>query len=83
MSNATYLKIELVINAARRPLAAHEFKDVSIGFQWGDKYVGQSESTIGRRMREMVTLGRLTSNRRAGKNFKEFALVKAVVPVEA
>lgn len=82
----TYDKIEDVIRTAGRALAAHEFYQVTMGWTSpsqnepnggcidGRRHVGQSESTIARRMREMVQLGRLKAQTREGRNFKEYAL---------
>lgn len=75
-------------------LAPHEFAITSVAVRpendGGPKYqvnareyVGCSEATLGRRMREMVVLGRLTSKTREGKTFKEFALAEVREPVAA
>jgi hypothetical protein len=74
MSRLTYMRIEIVLKSAGRAMAPHELEQVRIGDLNGREYIGQSEATIGRRMRELVVMGRLTSRRREGKNFKEFAL---------
>ncbi len=83
---SVYDKIEKVLEVAKKSLAPHEFALVH-GFHLGAeaegcanalRWIGCSESTLGRRMREMVVLGRLTSKKREGKTFKEFAIaVKA------
>lgn len=74
-------KIMQVLVRAMRPLAPHEFADVIMpdgdsvtGSSDGRRYVGLSESTIGRRLREMVVSGDLTVQRRDGKNFVEYAV---------
>lgn len=85
-----YQKIEEVIRSAGRPIAAHEFCDVVIAMPVdhieggrivdGRYYVGQSESAIARRLREMRELGRVTSSTRQGTAFKEYKLaVRAFV----
>ena len=79
----TYLKIEMVLKTAGRALAAHEFREVLIGWQMGDRYVGCSEATLARRLREMRELGRVTAKRREGKSFVEYALVEAPQAVVA
>ena len=76
--NPTYDKIEAVIGQAGKALAPHEFDSITMRPPYedltGKAYIGQSESTIARRMREMVVLGRLYSQRREGRGFKEFGL---------
>lgn len=80
----TYDKIEDVLKMAGKALAPHEFDEFSLPMihPSGDitriytarEFVGCSEATLGRRMREMVVLGRLSSKTRDGKTFKEFAI---------
>ncbi len=81
----TYDKIETVMKAFdshnTKNVAPHEFRNMMLGQQDGLQFVGCSESTLGRRMREMVEAGRLTRKIRDGKTFKEFAL--AVKPCPA
>lgn len=82
----TYLKIEHVLRQAARPLAPHEFHDVLVsdqdgGILRGREYVGCSESTLGRRLRELREMDRVKSQRRDGKNFVEYA--PAEHPTEA
>lgn len=83
----SYNKIERVMFIAGAPIAPHEFGNVSVKIMSGDsskpdermsgrQYVGQSESAIGRRLREMRALGRVTSQRREGTAFVEYDLVK-------
>lgn len=85
--NTVYDKIEVVIKKAGRSLAAHEFADITLenpdpkfprlGIDSqinGRAFVGCSESALGRRMRKMRELGRLTSQLREGKAFVEFGL---------
>lgn len=87
----TYDRIENVIRESGRALAPHEFAQVVMGYvqdinaKWQNAraYVGCSESTLGRRMREMVVIGRLFSQKREGKSFKEFGLVRKDVPLES
>lgn len=84
---STYDKIEDVLKQAARPLAAHEFDEFEVCDYpptTGREYVGQSESAIARRLREMREIGRVTSQKREGKTFNEYALAeKPVDPVEA
>lgn len=90
MDSIVYDKIEKVILIAGKPLAEFEFDDVSITANHdprvvgdpvnGRLYVGCSQSTLARRMREMRALGRLTSNRREGKQFMEYDI--AFTPAE-
>lgn len=87
--NKAYEKIEEVLREAGRPLAAHEFDTVTIRkasadlpgsgvtTQDGRSYVGQSESSIARRLRELHVAGRVVRRRREGKQFVEFKLVGA------
>lgn len=72
--HSTYEKIEKVLNRAGRAIAPHEFDSVSIDATWGRQFVGQSESAIGRRLREMRELGRVTSQRREGTAFVEYSI---------
>lgn len=85
----TYDKIEFVLREANRPLAPHDFRFVVVpGFYALDgaitkdpdglRYVGCSESSLGRRLREMRSLSRITSQDRDGKAFKEFAIPSVV-----
>lgn len=74
------MKILEVMNVAGRPLAEFEFNSIMIHGVNGRFYVGCSESTLGRRLREMRESGMLTSKKRDGKQFMEYALP---VPVEA
>lgn len=90
MSESTYKKIEEVLAAAKKPLAEFEFVDVDVPVkEWphhdinGRNYVGITESTLGRRLRELRGLGRVTSKRREGKLFMEYTMaVKAPVQAE-
>ncbi len=86
-----YEKIELVILIAGKPLTEFEFESVQITANHdprvigdpvnGRFYVGCSQSTLGRRMREMRKEGRLVSNTREGEQFVEYAInVKAPCP---
>lgn len=79
---APYDRIEDVMRAANRPLAVHEFEDVPMTIDEGEldgrNYIGYSEQTLARRLREMNGLGRVSSKTREGKNFKEYALVAKV-----
>lgn len=81
-----YAKIETVLYIAKEPIAAHEFGNVSVKIMSGDssvtdqrmsgrQYIGCTEATISRRLREMRELGRVTAKRREGKAFVEYALV--------
>lgn len=88
-----YDRIEDVLRAAGKPLAAHEFTSVMLPWpKWidrykldeninGREYVGLSEATIARRLREMAGLTRVNAFKRAGKNFVEYALIEAPVGV--
>lgn len=75
-----YEKIEDVLRVANRSLAEHEFQHISIldpktnDVVDGREYVGCSESSLGRRLRSMREIGRVTSNIRNGKAFKEYSL---------
>ena len=83
-----YEKIEIVLKSVSRPLAPHEFNDVYVQDleqmlnPTGRQFVGCSEATLGRRLREMRELGIVTAKRREGKAFVEYALVpkEAAVP---
>lgn len=77
-----YDRIAFVLQKVGRPVAPHEFSRIEIVAGTGmdaRSYIGYSEATIGRRMREMRRLGILTSKTREGKGFKEFALAEAKV----
>jgi hypothetical protein len=86
-------KILEVMKVAGRPLTEYEFRDVTIHrpstagsgvtTQDGRSYVNESDSAIGRRMREMRVLGLVSSQKRVGKKFKEYLPVFAEVPVGA
>lgn len=91
MKQSTYDKIELVMKHAGKSLAEHEFRSIvyeghhDCGDKWGMKYnpsgltfVGCSESTLGRRLRELREKGRVTSQRREGKAFVEYALAVTI-----
>ena len=77
-------KIEKVLATAGRPLAAHEFQtvlmlekiDESDGGRIVDGrfYIGCSESSLSRQLRKMRELGRVVSEIREGKSFKEYRL---------
>ena len=82
----TYLKISVVMESAKYPIAPHEFSRVFL-FETldpdarrvnGRKFVNMTEVSIKRRLNEMVKKGIATSAKRAGKQFHEFALVKLV-----
>lgn len=81
-----YDRIEEVIRSARRSLIPDEFSDVILkdgeNTMSGKEYVGISFGSLGRRMREMAEEGRLTRQKRAGKNYVEFGLapVPAALP---
>lgn len=82
----TYEKIELVMKKADRPLTEFEFDTVILieGERetfTGRRFIGCSESTLGRRLRELRRSHRVTSRRREGKPFVEYELAK--VPQEA
>lgn len=88
-----YDKIEEVLKAAKdqglMALAPHDFNGFSFtpaptrGFVNAREYVGCSESALGRRLREMRELGRVTSQTRSLTAFKEYALaVKQPVAAE-
>lgn len=82
MDSIVYDKIEKVILIAGKPLTEFEFENVTITANHdprvvgdpvnGRFYVGCSQSTLARRCREMRALGRLVSNKRAGKQFMEY-----------
>ena len=86
--NNVYDRIEEVLKSAENQgvpaLAPHELNAFTFtpaptrGMVNAREYVGQSESAIGRRLREMRELGRVTSKTREGKSFKEFALAVRV-----
>lgn len=85
-----YDRIEQVMSFARNPLALHEFREVSdpVIQENALTFLRITEGTLGRRLREMREIGRVTSKRREGKAFVEYALVpkKAVqqeFPAEA
>lgn len=78
---SVYDKIEDVLKEAGRPIAAHEFDSVEIcdfPYMSGRQYVGQSESAIARRLREMREVGRVTAQRREGTAFVEYSLAVKV-----
>ena len=87
MIKKPYDLIERVIKAAGRPLCAHEFASVKmerllpdttdsrVESVDGREFVGQSEASIARRLREMRGLGRVSGKRREGKSFVEYDLV--------
>lgn len=85
---STYDKIEDVFHEAIAlgggALAPHEFRFVVMptGLN-GREHVGQSESAIGRRLREMYELRRVTRKRRDRKNYVEYALVPRAKPEQA
>lgn len=94
MMRKPYDRIADVLEAAEldcpgRKLAAHEFPYVTMKAPaWiktgqstvdGRVYVGLSEATIARRLREMAALTRVNAFKRAGKNFVEYALIEAPV----
>lgn len=87
MSAKAYEKITKVLETAGRPLAPHEFGDVTmthlgeVAATDGRRYVGYSESTIARRLREMVGKGLAKSKTREGSNFKEFATTALIAVV--
>lgn len=83
-----YERIATVLKAACRKLAIHEFEQVYVTVVTADeaedhverqsngkRYVGYSEQTLGRRLREMVDRKLATCNVREGKNFKEYELI--------
>lgn len=78
----TYEKIETVLKMAGRPIAPHEFVGIPVGYDngmiMGLEFIGCSESALGRRLREMREIGRVTSQTRDGKTYKEYALPVAV-----
>lgn len=84
MKKGTYDKIEEVMGRAGRPLCDFEFKMIYIasprpkdasGVVDGLTYIGCSEATLGRRLRELRSQGRTTSQRRQGKAFVEYSLI--------
>lgn len=93
MARTVYDRIEEVLRNAGRPLAPHEFEAVTLTITYdndedgwpkradvtGRRYVGCSEATLGRRLREMAEAGRVIRKRREGKTFKEFDLARAEV----
>lgn len=87
MRKSVYEKIEAVMRHAERPLSPHQFRSVTYegyhlcGSEAGMKYnpdgltyIGCSESSLGRRLREMRELGRVTAQRVEGKAFVEYSL---------
>ena len=89
MSKQVYAKIEEVLKQTARfgvpALAPHEFANTSIAARPENdggptyqvnarEFVGCSEATLGRRLRELAQMGRVTRRKRDGKTFKEFAL---------
>lgn len=84
-----YGRIEDVLREWGHPAAAHEFSEIEMDVDAnrfpmsGRIYVGCTEATIGRRMREMTAMGRLTAKTREGKTFKEYSLpVRKLVQAE-
>ncbi len=77
---SAYDRIEEVFKNSATPLASFEFQNVRIRrgdeVLAGDEFVGVSESTLERRMREMRAAGRLASQVRKGASFKEYWIVK-------
>ncbi len=85
-------KIETVLDKAeavgRKALAPHEFEDILVFDSEGRPdsgraFVGCSESALGRRLREMREIGRVSSKTRAGEAFKEYSRVKKTAPAVA
>lgn len=79
-----YDRIENVLREVHRPMAAHEFGEINLTMQGEHvncrRYVGCTEATLARRMREMVVLGRLVSSKSlGGVMFKKFALAPTPV----
>lgn len=76
--NNTYGRIETVLKKAQqigvKALAPHEFNTISVEAEWGLQFIGCSESTLGRRLRELRQMGRVTAQRRVGKTFVEYTL---------
>lgn len=74
-----------VLRTANRPLAPHEFNDIfpSLGgmVQNARRYVGCSESALGRRLREMRDEGLVGSQRRAGSSYVEYS-IEFAVPID-
>lgn len=92
----TYTRIEDVLKIAKNPLAVHEFDNVRIEIPMedssdsrievmsGKQWVGVTESTLGRRLREMVGLKRVTKQRREGNaGFVEYSLAPKAEAVAA
>lgn len=77
-----YDRIEKVLEVSRCPAAPHEFEAIEIQEPRGSgifvtdgrQFVGCSESALGRRLREMRELGRVSSKRRDGEAFVEYWL---------
>lgn len=90
MTQKVYGRIEDVLRKAGVSLAPHEFEGIEfrVGLPafgnaltkviGGREYVGCSESALGRRLREMREIGRVTSQRREGTAFVEYALAVRV-----
>jgi hypothetical protein len=80
-----YERIESVLKKAGRPIAPHEFVSVIMDESNGESgrfFVGMTEATLGRRLREMRGLGIVTGKRRTGESFIEYGLVpKKHIPV--
>ncbi len=66
---SVYERIEKLMARHDLPLAPHEFGNIALQSE-----IGMTESALGRRLREMRALGRVTSKTREGCSFKEFAL---------
>ena len=86
-----YDRIEKVILIAGKPLAEFEFDAIQItanhdphviGNVNGRQFIGCSQSTLGRRMREMREINRLVSNRREGKQFMEYQVAAVAAAQE-
>lgn len=78
MKNTVYDKIEEVMRSVDVPLAVHEFRGVSVMGQWALQHLGISESSLGRRLREMREVGRVTGHRRDGSAFVEYVIAVRV-----
>lgn len=79
-------RINEVLKTVRpRKIAAHEFGDVHLEVEEGNvpmptmrsgrQFVGYSEATIARRLREYAADGKVTVGTREGKNFKEYGYI--------
>lgn len=82
--SATYTKIARVLEIAGRPLAAHDFREIpSVGMGHpsdGLSFVGITEATLARRLREMRRAGLVLASKVEGKAFVAYSLVPKPEP---